>query len=162
MTGMANGATEILAVALGVLALGVSVAVFMSFAAVRRRLVVLQGRAGQENILEATARQIEEVRALRGEIRELTRHVQAVTEALRGTIQRVAVHRYDAFEDMGGQLSFSAAFLNDHGDGLVISCINGRQETRSYAKPVTKARSQYNLSPEEQEAIRQALAGVSS
>jgi len=64
------------------------------------------------------------------------------------------------FEDMGGQLSFSAAILNDLGDGLVISCINGRQEARTYAKPVQRASSPYNLSPEEQEAIRLALAGV--
>jgi hypothetical protein len=61
---------------------------------------------------------------------------------------------------MGGQLSFSAAILNDLGDGLVISCINGRQEARAYAKPIQHASSPYNLSPEEQEAIRLALTSV--
>jgi hypothetical protein len=70
----------------------------------------------------------------------------------------VAVHRYDAFEDMGGKLSFSAAFLDAHGTGVVISCINGRMEARTYAKPVEQGRSSYNLSPEEQEAIRLAFA----
>ena len=86
--------------------------------------------------------------------------MQRLAEAFRGALQRFAVYRYDAFEDMGGQLSFSAAILNDLGDGLVISCINGRQEARTYAKPVQRASSPYNLSPEEQEAIRLALAGV--
>jgi hypothetical protein len=155
---MTNG-TGILAVVLGVLALGVAVAVFVSFASVRRRLIVLQGKAGRDDILEAVARQVEEVRAVREEIRVLAGHLQALTEAFRGALQRFAVHRYDAFEDMGGKMSFSAAFLNDHGDGIVISCINGRQEARSYAKPVAAARSEYNLSPEEEEAIRQALSG---
>jgi hypothetical protein len=66
--------------------------------------------------------------------------------------------RFDAFEDMGGHLSFSAALLDAHGDGVVLTSINGRRETRIYAKPVSAAQSQYNLSDEEQEAIRRALA----
>lgn len=155
---MSNG-LGMLAVGLGVLAVLMSAAVFASYSAVRRRLILLQGRSGQENILEAVAKQVEEVKALRGEIQQLSEHLQQLTQAFRGAVQLVAVHRYDAFEDMGGKLSFSAALLDADGDGLVISCINGRQETRSYAKPVQGARSAYNLSPEEQEAIRQALSG---
>src|SRR5688500_14300851 len=151
---------DLVAVLLGALALIVAIAVFLSFAAVRRRLITIQGRAGREEILEAVARQIEEVRALRGDVRAIAGELQRLAEAFRGALQRFAVYRYDAFEDMGGQLSFSAAILNDHGDGLVISCINGRQEARTYAKPVARATSPYNLSPEEMEAIRLALAGA--
>jgi hypothetical protein len=69
----------------------------------------------------------------------------------------VALLRYDAFEDVGGQLSFSCALLDEHGSGVVITSINGRQETRVYAKSMTRGNSSYNLSAEEQEAIRQAL-----
>lgn len=156
---MFSGA-ELLAVILGVVALVVAVLVFVSFTAVRRRIVTIQRRGQEETILEAVAEQIEEVRALRGDIRRLAGDVQTLSDAFRGTIQRFAVYRFDAFEDMGGQLSFAAALLNDYGDGLVISCINGRREARTYAKPVAKAQSAYNLSPEEQEAIRLALAGT--
>jgi hypothetical protein len=152
---------EVLAVVLGVLALVVALGVFFSFQVVRRRLVTIQGNAGREDIVEAVTRQIEEVRALRGDIKRMAVEIEKLAEAFRGSLQRFAVYRYDAFEDMGGQLSFSAAILNDHGDGLVISCINGRQEARTYAKPVAKATSSYNLSPEENEAIRMALSGVS-
>lgn len=150
---------DLLAILLGVLALVIGVAVFMSVASLRRRILLVQGRSGKEDILEAVSRQIEEVRAMRADIRQVAAEVQRLAELFRSTLQRVAVHRYDAFEDMGGQLSFSAAILNDLGDGLVISCINGRQEARTYAKPVQRAASPYNLSPEEQEAIRMALAG---
>jgi hypothetical protein len=149
---------NILAILLGAFALIIAIAVFMSLTAVRRRLVTIQGTHGSEDILEAVSRQIEEVRALRGDIRSIAKELQRLVEAFQGALQRFAVYRYDAFEDMGGQLSFSAAILNDHGDGLVISCINGRQEARTYAKPVQRAASPYNLSPEEQEAIRLALA----
>ena len=73
-------------------------------------------------------------------------------------MRRVAVVRYDAFEDVGGRLSFSCALLDDHANGVVVTSINGRQDTRVYAKPVTGGKSGYNLSIEEEEAIRQALA----
>ena len=49
--------------------------------------------------------------------------------------------RYDAFEDVGGRLSFSCALLDEHGTGVVLTSINGRQETRVYAKPVATATS---------------------
>lgn len=73
-------------------------------------------------------------------------------------VRRVALLRYDAFEDVGGRLSFSCALLNDRGTGIVLTSINGRQETRVYAKPVETGASTYNLSLEEGEAIRQAMA----
>jgi hypothetical protein len=73
-------------------------------------------------------------------------------------VRRVALLRYDAFEDVGGQLSFSCALLNDRGTGVVVTSINGRQETRVYAKAITGSTSSYNLSLEEEEAIRRAMA----
>ncbi len=73
-------------------------------------------------------------------------------------VRRVGLLRYDAFEDVGGRLSFSCAMLDEHGNGLVLTSINGRQETRVYAKPISGGTSPYNLSSEEAEAIRQAMA----
>lgn len=72
-------------------------------------------------------------------------------------VRRVGLLRYDAFEDVGGRLSFSCALLDEHGNGVVLTSINGRQETRVYAKPVQAGASSYNLSNEEAEAIRQAM-----
>jgi hypothetical protein len=151
---------NLVAILLGAVALVVAIAVFMSLATMRRKILMIQGRGREEDILEAVSSQIEEVRALRGDVRQIVGELQRLAEDFRGSLKRFAVYRYDAFEDMGGQLSFSAAILNDHGDGLVISCINGRQEARTYAKPVAAAQSPYNLSPEEQEAIRMALSGA--
>ena len=76
-------------------------------------------------------------------------------------LTRVAVVRYDAFGDLAGALSFSAALLDDAGNGLVLSSINGRSETRTYAKGVSAGRSDAPLSPEEQEAIAEAFASPS-
>ena len=59
----------------------------------------------------------------------------------------MAVVRYDAFGDLAGALSFSAALLDDAGNGLVLSSINGRSETRTYAKGVTAAPARRRCRP---------------
>ncbi len=78
-----------------------------------------------------------------------------VAQALR----HVAVLRYDAFGDMGGRLSFSAALVDDDGDGLVISSIHARGESRTYAKGVVGGTSDATLTPEEQQALAAARTG---
>jgi Protein of unknown function (DUF4446) len=83
----------------------------------------------------------------------------------RGTIdpralRDVAIIRYDALNEMSGQLSFSLALLNSVGDGIVISSINGRAETRTYAKPVVAGHGSLELSPEETKAVRTARLGT--
>ena len=74
-------------------------------------------------------------------------------------VRDVAVVRYDALEEMAGQLSFSVALLNAHGDGVVLTSINGRTETRTYAKVVADGKGVHQLSPEEQQAVRSAQLG---
>ena len=107
----------------------------------------------------------EAVGSLLGKIDRIEQAVRALNATdrrqqvqIEGSVRRVGVLRYDAFEDVGGRLSFSCALLDDHGTGVVLTSINGRQETRVYAKPVTIGQSTYNLSREEEEAIRQAMA----
>jgi hypothetical protein len=84
-------------------------------------------------------------------------------EALRADIgqalRHVAVVRYDAFGDMGGRLSFSAAIVDDRGDGLVLSSIHARGESRTYAKGITEGGSDATLTPEEQQALSAARTG---
>jgi Protein of unknown function (DUF4446) len=70
-----------------------------------------------------------------------------------------AIVRYDALQEMSGQLSFSLALLNAQGDGIVLTSINGRAETRTYAKAVIAGKAAQQLSPEEEEAVRTARTG---
>jgi hypothetical protein len=106
---------------------------------------LLEGHAAQIHRLEQAAR------VLNG-----TDKKQQVL--IEGSVRHISLLRYDAFEDVGGRLSFSCAMLDDHGTGVVLTSINGRQETRVYAKPIAEGNSTYNLSVEESEAIRQAMA----
>jgi hypothetical protein len=74
-------------------------------------------------------------------------------------LRHVAVVRYDAFGDMGGRLSFSAAIIDDGGDGVVISSIHARGESRTYAKGVVGGTADATLTPEEQQALAAARTG---
>ena len=77
-------------------------------------------------------------------------------------LRHVAVVRYDAFGDMGGRLSFSAAIIDDAGDGLVVSSIHGRGESRTYAKGIAAGESpdeSTTLTPEERQAVAAARKG---
>ena len=91
----------------------------------------------------------EDVPALRSE-------VAALRADLTASLRHLAVVRYDAFADMGGHLSWSVALLDDTGSGVVLTSIHGRQDTRSYAKPVEAWVSEQQLSPEEESAVSHA------
>ena len=74
-------------------------------------------------------------------------------------LRDLAIVHYDALKEMSGHRSFSLAILNANGDGVVISSINGRTETRTYAKPVRNGHPVDMLSPEENQALRAARLG---
>lgn len=66
--------------------------------------------------------------------------------------------RYDAFEEVRGNQSFAMALYDDQGNGVVLSGIVGRTDSRVYCKPLVNGRSERNLSQEEQRAIEEATA----
>ncbi|GAB3453884.1 hypothetical protein GCM10027570_33490 [Streptomonospora sediminis] len=74
-------------------------------------------------------------------------------------VRDIAVVRYDALEEMSGARSFSLALLNSGGDGVVVTAINGRTESRTYAKTIRQGRATEALSPEEYRSIRAARLG---
>lgn len=86
----------------------------------------------------------------------LRREVAALRAEAVGALRHLAVVRYDAFDEMGGRLSWSLALLDDAGDGVVLTSIRGRNEARTYAKSVAAWSSDQELSPEENEAVAHA------
>lgn len=74
-------------------------------------------------------------------------------------VRDVGVVHYDALEESSGAYSFSLALLDSQGDGIVLTCINGRTQARTYAKAVLAGRPQVRLSPEEARAVRSARLG---
>ncbi len=118
--------------------------------------LLLRGSEGA-NFVEIVNDNIDQVHGLLDEVNALSERYAAVLRRVAGAVQHVGVVRFDAFRDLGGLLSFAVALLDDRGNGLVISSIYGRSESRTYAKPIIERSSSYELSPEEREAIRLAM-----
>lgn len=74
-------------------------------------------------------------------------------------VRDVGVVHYDALEERSGSHSFSLALLDSQGDGIVLTCINGGTQARTYAKAVLAGQAQVRLSPEEARAVRSARLG---
>ncbi|MDK2856127.1 MAG: hypothetical protein PWQ86_1340 [Bacillota bacterium] len=111
--------------------------------------------ASLEGLLEETlSRAREQSEALR-DLRFALRQLETMQKR---TVQRIGIVRFNAFPDTGSDLSFAVAILDGHGDGVVLSSLYGREESRVYAKPVRGGRSTYHLTQEEEKAIAQALA----
>jgi hypothetical protein len=123
----------------------------------RRTLNILEGPHGPESVFDALNRGNAQTESLRTELAHAKADLDVARSELADALRHVSVVRYDAFGDMGGRLSFTAALLDDAGDGLVITSINGRTESRAYAKGVKGGRSDQTLSPEETQAIALAL-----
>ena len=79
-------------------------------------------------------------------------------ETLKGCVNKVAIMRYKAFEDVGSDLSFSIALLDSHNDGIVLTGIYSRQDSTTYAKPIDKGISRYELSEEELHVLNEAMS----
>jgi hypothetical protein len=115
-------------------------------------------QGSREDVLTLLQRHIEQVGQLRDDVAHQMRYANQLRSLISGCVSRIGTVRYDAFDDMGGRLSFSIALLDEHGDGAVLTAINGRSETRAYAKPIVAGESRHNLSQEEIAAITQAQA----
>jgi hypothetical protein len=102
-------------------------------------------------------------RSLHSYVEDLAAGLQsrlATVEArLDGAVTHHGLVRYDAYNEMSGRQSTSIALLDSRGSGVVVSSIHHRDQARLYAKQVVEGRGQLELSPEEHEAIRVALAG---
>jgi len=83
--------------------------------------------------------------------------IEKLEQTIREVRGKTGIVRYQAFAGQGNDLSFSLAVLNDKQDGYVLSGIHTREDSYVYATPLRGGESPYHLSPEEKEAIRQAL-----
>ena len=142
-------------------ALGLAI-VAVALSAARTRAVRLRTGGGlqpaerMEALIEKHAKAIQR---LEKAVHQLALGEKKLGELAENAVRHVGIVRFDAFEDMGGRLSFSAAFLDGQGNGVVITSISGRQDTRCYAKQIRHGGSAHHLSDEERQAIREALGG---
>ena len=107
--------------------------------------------------MRSAARARRAVRAMATDPAFATGLDDALRRQLSRGLSRVGLVRYDALAEMGGRMSFSVALLDESANGVVISAINGRTESRCYGKAMANGAPEQELSPEEKEAVARAL-----
>ena len=168
-SGSVNDLTDpagIAALSAGALALIALVATVVLAVRVRRLRAAQQvvlGPLGREDLVDHAARLHEAFAQLHERVEEvagrLEERMAEAEERLDGAITYRALVRYDAYGELSGHQSASLALLDAQRNGVVLSSIAHRDTARLYCKQVVGGRGEHLLSPEEDEAIRRALAG---
>jgi hypothetical protein len=117
----------------------------------------LLGAAENPSSAQMLAECLASVRQMSGAIASLRSHQRQVESEFPGVIRHVGLVRFSPFHDTGGDQSFALALLDGRGDGVVVTALHSRTDSRLYAKPVESRASSYTLTPEEREAIERAF-----
>jgi hypothetical protein len=150
------GWIAIAAAAVALFGLVVAVALHLRLRRVRAAQLTLQGSGGGDLVDFAVSLQ-GRVDGLHRALDEVTAAVGRLERRVDATVSRLAVVRYDAYENTGGHQSASVALLDASRSGVVLSAIQGRDHARIYVKELDGGRAAVSLSPEEQEAVERAM-----
>jgi hypothetical protein len=154
-------ATEVIAVA-GVAVAAVALAgaglAFAQLSSIRRAQDVLLGGNAKADVVEFAVSLQARIEDLHGAVDEIAAALARVDRRIDDSLSRVALVRYDAYEDTGGHQSASVALLDSGRTGIVITAIQGRDYARVYVKELDQGKAALALSPEEQQAVERAMA----
>ena len=157
--------TELIAIAaaaVGVVALGAAGALAILLKRVRRAQRQVLGTQGDRDLVAHAVELHEAFGVLREYVEEVGQRLEerlaGVERRLDGAVAHRALVRYDAYNEMSGHQSLSIALLDANRSGIVLSSIHHRDSARLYAKQVNAGEPEQQLSPEEEEALRLALA----
>lgn len=120
------------------------------FKAKYNKLMVGAGDVTVEQLLEKCIDRVNDVAAKN---KEIENEINNIERNLLQCYQKLGVVRFNAFDNVGSDLSFSIALLDNNDNGLVISGIYSRDSSSTYAKPVLLGKSKYSLSAEEIQAL---------
>jgi Protein of unknown function (DUF4446) len=151
------------AAAVAVLALLASLVLAARLRRLRAAQLAVLGPSGREDLVAHAAGLHDAFDALHERVEEVAGRLESRMDGaegrLDGAIAYRALVRYDAYGELSGRQSSSLALLDAAGDGVVLTCITHRDTARLYTKAVHAGEGEHELSPEENDAIRLALAG---
>jgi hypothetical protein len=157
------GIVAMAAAAVAVVALIACVAALVQLRRLRQAQRAVLGPYGQQDLVAHGAELRHAFDVLRDWVEEMAARLEGrlgtAEDRLDATIAYRGLVRYDAYNEMSGRQSTSIALLDASRSGIILSSIHHRDQARLYAKQVRDGRGELELSPEEEEAVRLALAG---
>jgi predicted transcriptional regulator len=107
----------------------------------------------EANIDEVLTKTLKELNATRAELAELQDKHARLKEQVQNCLQNVKMVRYDAFDAMGGKMSYSLLLTDANNKGIILTSIYGRDESRNFAKDIDNGKSSYVLADEEKQLL---------
>jgi len=158
MQSIISNPLAIAVIVLGIIVIVLLVMVIMMHAKLRRFLIGIDS----ENIKDSLSSVGNGLSDLQGFRSEMEGYLKSVEQRLKKSVQSVHTVRFNPFKGTGGggNQSFATAFLNEEGDGVIVSSLYSRDHVSVFAKPVKKNSSEHGLSEEEKEALDNAVVNL--
>ena len=101
----------------------------------------------------------EDNKSMKEQINDNRRDIRSIYKQMRGVYQKCSINRYDAFQEMGGKLSFCLTLLNEDNDGFILNSVHSSAGCYNYLKQIRGGRCEIDLGTEEQKSLDSALNG---
>lgn len=118
----------------------------------------MSGRDG-ESLEDSLIARLEQVDRLMTANNVNERNIEDINKKMLFSLDKFAVVKYDALDELGGKLSYSLVILDEKNNGFIINNMHGRDGNYSYLKEVINGNTVANLSDEEKEALNKAMSG---
>ena len=135
----------------------ISIILFSSVKKLEKKYRKMMRGVNNKNLEKALNDNLDNIEKALNRSEEAINECKSISNELKGCVNKVAIMRYKAFEDVGSDLSFSIAILDSYNDGVIITGIYSRHDSTTYAKPIDKGRSRYELSEEELHVLNEAI-----
>lgn len=112
--------------------------------------------SGGRSLEKEVAAKFKKIGNLTEKVEKLTERVEFVDEKLAESYQKLGLIKYDAFNEMGGKLSFALCLLTEGNNGFIINSMHSKDGCYTYVKEIIKGESFVLLADEEREALNQA------
>ncbi len=121
---------------------------------IHKRYVSFMKKVGNGNNLDELLKSyVLEVEEIKKDNLEIKNYYTKLDQDIASCVQKIGLVRYNAFRDVGSDLSFAMALLDGNDNGVVLNGLYGSESSNIYAKPIKNKKSSYQLSQEEEYAI---------
>jgi len=142
-----------------IIAIILSIVILFKLKVLKRKYNLFMNGKDAESLEPLLLKRFEEIDTLNLANIKNTQKIAEIFDRLQFVYQKVGIVKYDAFNEMGGRLSFSLAMLDNRNNGYIINSMHSREGCYTYIKEIVNGQSYIDLGDEERNALKQALAG---
>ena len=117
----------------------------------------MRGKDGK-TLEESILMRFEDIEALKNVAKQNRQDIKQLNKVLADNFQKIGIVKYDAFKEMGGNLSFALCLLDDNNNGFILNTMHGRESSYTYIKEIENGTAYSTLGEEEKQALQKAIS----